>query len=183
MRVPNLVRGSTGIDLRGIPDGTFPLDLQGDVLVVDAELDRVLERFRFVGSLEWTPERRRIHGVLAGRFRSACDRCLACFERDVRAEVDLPLQSGSPERSIGAEPTVDKLPRVVAEDPTLDLAEAFRAAVLLEVPIKNVCRADCRGLCPVCGADRNAAPCSCEPPRGDPRWKALGGIEFPGNEE
>ncbi len=183
MPVPNLVRGSTGIELRGIPDGTYPVVLHGDVLVVDAELDRVLERFRFEGSLEWTPESRRIHGVLAGRFRSACDRCLVRFERAIRAEVDLPLQPGASGGSGGDEPTVDELPRSLAEDPLLDLAETFRAAVLLEVPIKNVCRGDCRGLCPVCGADRNAVPCSCEPPRKDPRWNALGEIEFPRDEE
>ncbi len=71
----------------------------------------------------------------------------------------------------------------IAEDPTLDLGPAFRAAVLLEVPIKNVCRGNCRGLCPVCGADRNTAPCTCETPRGDPRWKALGDVQLPRHEE
>jgi uncharacterized protein len=42
----------------------------------------------------------------------------------------------------------------------------------LELPMKELCRADCRGLCPQCGADRNAAPCDCTPPP-DERWKTL----------
>jgi uncharacterized protein len=44
--------------------------------------------------------------------------------------------------------------------------------VQLEVPLKALCRDDCRGLCPMCGADRNLAPCVCKPP-GDERWKSL----------
>jgi uncharacterized protein len=42
----------------------------------------------------------------------------------------------------------------------------------LELPMKELCRDDCRGLCPQCGADRNAAPCDCTPPP-DERWKTL----------
>ncbi len=42
----------------------------------------------------------------------------------------------------------------------------------LDLPMKELCRDDCRGLCPQCGADRNAAPCDCTPPP-DERWKTL----------
>jgi uncharacterized protein len=41
----------------------------------------------------------------------------------------------------------------------LELSEAAREALLLEVPMAPRCREDCRGLCPVCGADRNVEPC------------------------
>ncbi len=44
--------------------------------------------------------------------------------------------------------------------------------VQLELPMKALCREDCRGLCPQCGADRNAAPCDCAPPS-DERWQSL----------
>lgn len=42
----------------------------------------------------------------------------------------------------------------------------------LELPMKALCREDCKGLCPQCGSDRNAAPCDCAPPP-DERWKSL----------
>jgi uncharacterized protein len=45
----------------------------------------------------------------------------------------------------------------------------------LELPMKALCRDDCRGLCPQCGSDRNAAPCDCAPPP-DERWKSLKAI-------
>lgn len=45
----------------------------------------------------------------------------------------------------------------------------------LELPMKALCRDDCKGLCPQCGSDRNAAPCDCAPPP-DERWKSLKAI-------
>jgi uncharacterized protein len=180
MAAPNLARGSTGIDLRGVPDGCYPLTLSGSGLVVDAELSRVLDEFRFEGSVSWTPGDRRIRGVLEGRYRSTCDRCLVPFERGVRVDLDVPVILAE---EPGAKEADDAAVRTSASEPDLDLAGPFRAAVLLEVPIKNLCREDCRGLCPVCGADRNAGNCACQPTRGDPRWEALGGLAFPPSEE
>ena len=52
--------------------------------------------------------------------------------------------------------------------------------VQLELPLKALCRDDCRGLCPMCGADRNLAPCVCKPPS-DERWKSLRTLLEPGN--
>ena len=54
----------------------------------------------------------------------------------------------------------------------LDLQPLVRDALLLELPLAPLCREDCRGLCPECGADLNAAPCECRP-AGDPRWGPL----------
>ncbi|MGD0993095.1 MAG: DUF177 domain-containing protein [Gemmatimonadales bacterium] len=54
----------------------------------------------------------------------------------------------------------------------LDLSQAVREELILAVPQFVECRDDCRGLCPRCGADLNAGPCSCRPDT-DPRWAAL----------
>lgn len=43
----------------------------------------------------------------------------------------------------------------------LELEKAVMDNLLLELPIAAVCREDCKGLCPVCGADRNATECTC----------------------
>lgn len=184
MPIPNLARGSTGIDLHGVPPGSHALALRGDSLPVDRELDRVLADFRFDGFVEWIPGNRRIRGVLSGTLRSNCDRCLVRFDREVRLEVDVPLSLGDEAGPPDADPEEQEAALVVtAEDPTLDLAEPFGALVLSEVPIKNLCRAECRGLCPECGTDLNAAECACGKDRTDPRWQALGELKFPKSEE
>jgi uncharacterized protein len=60
----------------------------------------------------------------------------------------------------------------------LDLEPLAREAIVLELPIAPLCREDCAGLCPECGADRNAGDCGC--PRGgrDPRFTALDALRF-----
>jgi uncharacterized protein len=60
----------------------------------------------------------------------------------------------------------------------VDLALPIRDAVLLELPIAPLCRADCAGLCPVCGRDNNDDPCSCDQTTPDPRWAALSQLEL-----
>jgi uncharacterized protein len=57
----------------------------------------------------------------------------------------------------------------------LDLREGLRQYILMNEPAKPLCKADCAGLCPVCGADMNAGPHECEPPA-DERWSALTGL-------
>ena len=55
----------------------------------------------------------------------------------------------------------------------IDLAPLARETLLLELPLAPLCREDCAGLCPECGADRNAGPCGCAPVARDARWAAL----------
>ncbi len=54
----------------------------------------------------------------------------------------------------------------------LNLEPMVHDAVVLELPTAPLCREDCRGLCPRCGADRNQEGCDCAAPR-DPRWASL----------
>jgi uncharacterized protein len=55
----------------------------------------------------------------------------------------------------------------------LDLRAIARELVLLDTPATPLCRPDCAGLCPTCGANLNDGPCGCTPPPADPRWAGL----------
>lgn len=55
----------------------------------------------------------------------------------------------------------------------VDLEPLARDAVLLELPQAPLCREDCAGICPTCGAERNVTPCGCAEAPVDPRWAAL----------
>lgn len=59
------------------------------------------------------------------------------------------------------------------KDETVDLTFPAWEALVLELPMKPVCRERCRGLCPVCGADRNQTTCGCEAEKADPRLLSL----------
>jgi uncharacterized protein len=59
------------------------------------------------------------------------------------------------------------------ELPGLELEEILREQVLLQLPMQRVCSEDCKGICPVCGANRNETDCHCETHSADDRWSAL----------
>ncbi|HQR45923.1 MAG TPA: DUF177 domain-containing protein [Thermoanaerobaculia bacterium] len=61
---------------------------------------------------------------------------------------------------------------VFYDDFTVPFDPLIEEQLQLEIPMRALCREDCRGLCPMCGADRNLAPCDCAPPTDD-RWTAL----------
>jgi uncharacterized protein len=66
------------------------------------------------------------------------------------------------------------------EGDELDLEPLARDAVLLDLPLAPLCSADCRGLCPQCGANWNVTTCDCVA-TGDPRWSALDALRDPGS--
>jgi uncharacterized protein len=110
----------------------------------------------------------RIHvrGEVQGTAQSCCHRCLQRFGRPVAARFEVTLQKGV----TGADS--DDIVGVPENAAEYDLAPQVREAVILEEPIRLVCRPDCRGLCARCGVDLNQGACGC-PPEDDPRWAPL----------
>ncbi len=72
----------------------------------------------------------------------------------------------------GDELSAADLDVVFYDDLVLPCDPLIEEQLQLELPMKELCRDDCKGLCPQCGSDRNAAPCDCAPPP-DERWKSL----------
>lgn len=106
-----------------------------------------------------------------------CMRCLGPVAAPVEAQVDLlvMLHKGAPE-AVDHELEEDDLGVVFLVEPELDTRSLVVEQVQLNVPMKPLCRPDCRGLCPECGADLNAGACACAQ-KVDPRWSALDGLK------
>jgi len=175
---PNLVPGSTQVDLSGLTEGTHPLVLHGGSAELPVDADVSLREFRFDGVLSYVHEDCRVRGSLIGKAVSVCDRCLVSFDHELSVEMEAHVLLSGAAGSAGGEEVVEGVIRLVPESGTLDLAEAFRAAVILDEPIRNLCRDGCRGLCPVCGTNRNDSTCDCDSSRSDPRWDALKDLSF-----
>jgi uncharacterized metal-binding protein YceD (DUF177 family) len=160
------------IDLRRVEEGAQPLavDGRGDSLVLDADTGQELSGWRFEGRVSSVAGDRRIRGSLTGRLSVVCDRCLAPIDREVRADLDIRIVVAD-----GAVPggRDEGVVTVASDASVVDLADPLRAAALLEVPIQNLCREDCRGICPSCGTNRNERSCGCKRTSTDPRWDAL----------
>ena len=85
-----------------------------------------------------------------------CDRCL---KKSVRDSVMHFSHTVIPAEAVGDSDDDDYYVR--AEGQSIELNDVAVTDILLELPSKNLCREDCKGLCPVCGCDLNEGPCDC----------------------
>lgn len=116
----------------------------------------------------------RVVGTLATQIEVSCARCLEAVERAVDREFDLLY------RPLGVDRRAEE---VAIHEPDTEigyyagdgllLEDVLCEQVLLAVPIKSVCREECRGLCPRCGCNLNHESCDCATPVADIRWSAL----------
>lgn len=116
-----------------------------------------------------------VRGTLATTVRQACRRCLDPVERDVREHVDLLFTEPAQGEEEVDDGEVYPLP---ARGDDLDLTTAVREQVLLQVPEFTLCREECRGLCPSCGANLNDGACECVPEQASSPWDALKNVKF-----
>ena len=84
---------------------------------------------------------------------SRCSRCLEPVSIPVQADIDA---------LYAKQPDPDDPDLYSFEASTLELEDAVRDALLLELPLQFFCSPDCRGLCPVCGANLNKVACTCQ---------------------
>lgn len=116
----------------------------------------------------------RVVGQMSTRVEVACARCLDPVRRDVERSFDLlyrPLGADAGREEISVTQAEAEIGYYTGEGVMLE--DILREQLLLEVPIKVVCREDCKGLCPQCGQNLNQGSCNCVPQAQDPRWDAL----------
>lgn len=142
-----------GIELIRVPPGS-PVDL-------DLRLESVVE-----GVL--------VTGTAVVRLRGNCARCLEEISRT--EEVDLQELFCYPGKEL------DDAEALRIEGELIDLEPVLRDAVVLDLPFTPLCRPDCAGLCPECGANLNADPDHSHAEPIDPRWAELTGWTDPTNE-
>ena len=119
------------------------------------------EQFRLVGDVKTVLE-------------LPCSRCLEPFRSPVDSHFDLRYQphahnTGEGEREIEE----DDLTTAFYEDEEIDLGQLMEEQFYLALPMKPLCREECRGLCPVCGKNLNRETCDCRRDWEDPRFAAL----------
>jgi uncharacterized protein len=154
-------------------DQTYP---PGEIQFLDEGLWQA-GPLRAVGTAELLPNTGgeiRIRGHLTVPMESECDRCLEVAGYPVELDFDLfyqPAESGPEGQEVAlraGESEVD-----FYEGEGLELEVVLREQILLSLPMQRTCREDCKGICPVCGTNRNRAGCGCLAKAPDDRWAAL----------
>jgi DUF177 domain-containing protein len=117
-------------------------------------------------------------GDLRTQTLAVCARCTEEFE----AENDRPFRFVLSPKAVGYDVDSalqgDDLEFSLYEGEDIDLSPLIREQILLALPTRPLCREDCRGLCPQCGANLNLGPCGCRAETGDPRLEAIRSLKL-----
>ncbi len=131
---------------------------------VDLHLDSVVE-----GIL--------VRGALTFELQLPCARCLEPQTETHHVQVaELFEDPAKRDNDDEADPGYE----IIDDRTAIDLEVLLRDAVLMDLPVRTLCRADCQGLCPTCGANRNETDCGHRPEdEPDPRWAKLAELDLP----
>jgi len=100
-----------------------------------------------------------VTGRLSTPATLRCSRCLRVFDLPVRVDQFV-------------------FHKELEGEDFVDLTANMREDIILELPQRALCVADCKGLCPHCGKDLNKGPCRCQQSKGDLRWHALDNLNL-----
>lgn len=145
---------------------------------IPAEALTTGEDFRFVAPAELQltvhkdKDKYRLVGDLRCRIEVDCSRCVEPFQVPVETAIDLrylpQALAGDREEDPNGDPTT-----AFYTDDRIDLPLLVAEQCYLSLPMKPLCRPDCRGLCAVCGVNLNNERCDCAPQWTDPRLAGL----------
>jgi uncharacterized protein len=161
--------GNMRIQIAGLSEGShnFHFEVTADDLAlgerfgapvaVDAKLDKTGSQLFLRASIRTTSS-------------VECDRCITPFVVNLTPSYQMHYIWSEPDQSRFDPSEV----QIIANGSTvIALDEDVRQTVLLSVPLKNLCRDDCKGLCPRCGKNLNEGRCMCEETERESRWDSL----------
>lgn len=147
------------------PGVSIPFEFQMDLSHLEFFGEKPISRpLRVRGQVRNAAGALMLEGEAVTTLELVCDRCGKTFSKEKSVLLDTLLAT---------ELQNDDSDEIVLLDgDELDLGELASTAFILAMDTKNLCRADCKGLCPGCGVNLNEAPCRCRPET-DPRLAAL----------
>lgn len=154
--------------------GAFAHAYGSNELVLKDERVSLLEAPAVSGGIRQKGGRVHVGGRLTARAQLECDRCLKL--------VELPIDSSFKREYVTTEDyqaqqdlelTKEDLDLSVFDGEAIDIDELVTEELLLAVPDHVLCVESCKGMCAVCGVNKNLTECGCETREVDPRWTGL----------
>lgn len=166
------------LDYREPPE-TFPaleeLQQQGEVrfegpIVVSGRVQRIADLIE-------------VEGQIQAAASMPCSRCLEAVSLGLESRFALTFSKEPPtvtdeETEQEIELSAEEMGLILFAGDEIDLVEAIQEQVVIALPLQPLCRPDCRGLCPQCGADLNRESCNCQAPVFNNRFGKLKDIKI-----
>jgi uncharacterized protein len=159
------------LDAEGEP---FTHTYGADTLSLDDEA-RLASEATVVGRASRKDSVVKVSGNIRAEVEVFCDRCAASVTVPLEVKFDTAFLPAENEKSAleNVELQKDDPDFSIYEGETLDLDDVAREQILLALPMRRLCREECKGLCPTCGLNLNTGACSCAEKEIDPRWAGL----------
>jgi uncharacterized protein len=163
------------LSLEGVRDEPIPFvfELSFSLLGLDREPLVEISPVRLEGQVVRIEGGYSLEARLSYRGRLECSRCLAAYTFQTNEQFSLLLYKRVPLSSEELALEKQDLDVCFYEQPAIAVAPIVEERIQMAVPMKPLCREECRGLCPHCGQDLNLSPCGCNVKPIDPRWNAL----------
>jgi len=164
------------IELAGLErgKGEFAYAYALGELVLEDDRVRLLVAPTVSGNIRQKDRRVKVSGRVAARVRIECDRCLKPVELPVDSRFTLEYMTAEDYQAQQVdELTEANLDLSIFDGEVIDIDELVTEELLLAVPDHVLCNDNCKGICPVCGVDRNSVGCECQTAEVDPRWAGL----------
>jgi DUF177 domain-containing protein len=160
------------IQVGGLSEGHYEYDFTADPSELELG-ERFSEPVRVQVNVEKTPTQMYLTALIGASGGFQCDRCLKGFQQSLSPRYQMYYLYEEPE-GLNLDPMeVQIVPHGTS---VIDISDDVRQTILLSIPLKLLCKEDCKGLCPHCGKDRNIEECSCGSTVTDPRWEKLRGL-------
>lgn len=118
----------------------------------------------FEGELTNASGMMKLAGLLKAEYVSRCSRCL----NDIACEMNIKVSENFLEKDESTGPEV-----YTYEDNYILIDDVLKDNIILNLPVKQVCDENCKGLCPKCGVDLNKDECSCKDDELNPQMEIL----------
>ena len=165
------------LDLSHLPDEGISIDrkVHENAWRINEDDWESRDDLTFQVHIRGNPSKITVDGKLNASIRAHCHRCWQEIELDLARNFHLTYLASDQRRSIQEEVEIgdEELDLSYLESDHLPIHEMIREQIYLALPMKFLCKQECRGLCTNCGANLNEVECGCAVEQTDPRWAAL----------
>ncbi|MGH9340727.1 MAG: YceD family protein [Acidobacteriota bacterium] len=171
------------VDVQQLRERREPLVLEADFseeqLKLKSDFIALRKPVRANFKVSISDDQLRVSGNLQAELDLSCARCSEAFPYSVQKKLELEYWPDPNVEHEGEEIALSYPDLTIGfyRDEKLDLSAVVAEQIVLEVPMKTVCRPDCKGLCDQCGANLNEVECDCEREVQDPRLTALADLK------
>ncbi|MFC1650770.1 DUF177 domain-containing protein [Candidatus Latescibacterota bacterium] len=172
------------INFSGTQNKTSVSEFDTDVLELDVQAEDItfVDGIHVVCKTHKYIDLSRLEIEVTAHAEQDCSLCAEPFRQEIKGDFSLIIRhlkkgelipSFAEDDSEDIEAYDDNLIFLPFGEDSIDISENVHDALLLAVPLKPVCKDDCKGLCTQCGANLNISDCSCAKNNTDSRWQAL----------